>query len=74
MWKLPKVLIIHLKRFSYERKGGKIVSYVDFPLTELQLSKCTVNPSQKGITYDLFSVINHYGTLTGGHCELIIYF
>jgi ubiquitin C-terminal hydrolase len=34
LWRLPEVLIIHLKRFSYSSYSrDKIDSFVDFPLT-----------------------------------------
>lgn len=65
-WSLPKVLVITLKRFS-PCGTQKIDEYVDFPLSDLQLSKyvCGYNPEK--YVYDLFGVCNHYGSIEGGH-------
>ncbi|CAH1392970.1 unnamed protein product [Nezara viridula] len=67
LWKLPNILIIQLKRFSFTKGGDKIDSLVDFPLTNLRLAKYIINPSEQDVKYDLVGVINHYGTLSGGH-------
>ncbi|XP_076314918.1 ubiquitin carboxyl-terminal hydrolase 8-like [Tachypleus tridentatus] len=64
--KLPQILIIHLKRFSYEGMWRrKLQNYVDFPLTDFDL-KPYVNMSVTK-SYNLYGVANHYGTLEGGH-------
>ena len=39
LWKLPNVLIIHLKRFQFSNKGGKIEMMVNFPVDQLDLSE-----------------------------------
>jgi len=68
LWKLPDVLIIHLKRFSYTQyHREKINSKIHFPLTDLQLSDFCTNPEMKDSNYDLFAVSNHMGGLGGGH-------
>merc|ERR1712062_686890 len=68
LWKLPDVLIIHLKRFSYTQYNReKITSLVDFPLTDLNLSEYCVNEEMKDADYDLYAVSNHMGGLGGGH-------
>lgn len=67
LWKLPNILIIQLKRFSFTKGGDKIDSLVDFPLTNLRLAKYIINPTEQDVKYDLVGVINHYGTLSGGH-------
>jgi ubiquitin C-terminal hydrolase len=40
IWKLPSILIVHLKRFELDerKRSGKIKSYVDFPLSDLNLT------------------------------------
>ncbi|XP_068131483.1 ubiquitin carboxyl-terminal hydrolase 8 [Hyperolius riggenbachi] len=67
IWKLPPVLLVHLKRFSYEgRWKQKLQTHVDFPLEHLDLSPYVIGPKifKK---YNLFGVSNHYGGLDGGH-------
>lgn len=70
--KLPKVLIIHLKRFSLDgRWRQKLQTTVDFPLNDLSVDCTYVLPqSAYGSTpskYHLYAVVNHYGHLDGGH-------
>lgn len=65
--KFPKVLVLHLKRFSpHERWRGKLGYIVDFPLDNLDLSNyaaCTTISTR----YRLISVVNHSGTSLSGH-------
>lgn len=71
VWSLPKVLIIHLKRFSFSRSWrDKIDTLVEFPVEGLDMSSYVHNPAQKKqepIIYDLIGVANHFGGLGGGH-------
>ncbi|XP_067118526.1 ubiquitin carboxyl-terminal hydrolase 8-like [Centruroides vittatus] len=63
--KVPKVLVIHLKRFSFDGIWReKLQTYVDFPV-DLEIPSFTKN--QKFTKYQLYGVLNHYGTLEGGH-------
>ncbi|XP_011134975.2 ubiquitin carboxyl-terminal hydrolase 2 isoform X4 [Harpegnathos saltator] len=65
--KFPKILVIHLKRFSpMERFRGKLNVMVDFPLTGLDLSAFAA-PKVPGCTYNLYGVANHSGTTYSGH-------
>ena len=65
-WNFPKILVITLKRFSAdgERKRQDIV---DFPLTDLNLSKYVSGYNAKQYVYDLYAVCNHTGGTMGGH-------
>ncbi|RWS05382.1 ubiquitin carboxyl-terminal hydrolase 8-like protein [Dinothrombium tinctorium] len=70
--RLPRVLLIHLKRFSYEGMWRqKLQTSIEFPLSDLNLKNYRyVNQNdvtQQSLTYDLYAVVNHYGTLEGGH-------
>lgn len=58
---MPPFLILHLKRFTSTRR--KIERPIRFPLNgmNLQLSNGDV------VTFDLYGIINHYGTLDRGH-------
>lgn len=69
LWKLPEILIVHLKRFSYSRIWReKITSFVDFPIDGLDMSQFCQNPAEASRPlYDLFAVSNHMGNMGGGH-------
>lgn len=75
LWRLPKILIIQLKRFSFKNIlfRDKIERMIRFPTRGLDLTEfccshhySSQNEQQKPI-YDLYAVINHYGGLFGGH-------
>ncbi|CAO3647772.1 unnamed protein product [Cunninghamella echinulata] len=72
--KLPDVLLIHLKRFSFDGPfRNKLETNIDYPTKNLDLSryvpKSMTAPNKPSpiLNYDLYAVSNHYGTLTGGH-------
>ncbi|KAG2212280.1 hypothetical protein INT47_001639 [Mucor saturninus] len=74
--KLPDVLLIHLKRFSYDGPfKNKLEIVVDSPMTGLDLSRYVPSSmfppdtivEQSTFNYDLYAVSNHFGSLTGGH-------
>ncbi|XP_077450755.1 ubiquitin carboxyl-terminal hydrolase 8 [Stigmatopora argus] len=68
IWKVPPIVLVHLKRFSYEgRWKQKLQTSVDFPLDVLDLSQYVIGPRQNLKKYNLFGVSNHYGGLDGGH-------
>jgi len=65
-WNLPKVLVICLKRFSTDGKR-KLQHLVNYPLTNLNLSKYVKGYNPKQYVYDLYGVCNHFGGVQGGH-------
>jgi len=74
LFKLPEILIIHLKRFrnkvlSIWSSPRKITDFVDYPIRGLDLKRHTLAPEDisGGYLYDLFAVSNHFGGLSGGH-------
>uniref|UniRef100_A0A6Q2ZIK9 ubiquitinyl hydrolase 1 n=1 Tax=Esox lucius TaxID=8010 RepID=A0A6Q2ZIK9_ESOLU len=72
LWRLPNVLIIQLKRFSFRSFiwRDKINDMVDFPVRNLDLSKFCIGQKDdmaQPPIYDLYAVINHYGGMIGGH-------
>lgn len=69
LWKVPDILVIHLKRFSASRGfRDKLDVLVDFPIEGLDLTKRVALPDEgKEMIYDLIAVDNHYGSLGGGH-------
>ncbi|XP_020225932.1 ubiquitin carboxyl-terminal hydrolase 9 [Cajanus cajan] len=76
LWKLPEILVFHLKRFSYSRYlKNKLDTFVNFPIHNLDLTKYVKSKDGQSYVYDLYAVSNHYGGLGGGHytayCKLI---
>lgn len=74
--KLPKILVIHLKRFLRARYNNKINLNVDYPIEGLDMSKylsCNVDPTSTSsrnndnCTYDLYGISLHSGTESSGH-------
>ena len=64
-WSLPSILIISLKRFT--KIGRKDNTLVDFPLTDLKLSKYVKGYNRDSYIYDLYGICNHSGNVLGGH-------
>ncbi|KAL3331591.1 hypothetical protein AABB24_035099 [Solanum stoloniferum] len=78
LWRLPDILVFHLKRFSYSRwLKNKLDTFVNFPIHNLDLSKYvkSTDLSESSHVYELYAISNHYGGLGGGHytayCKLI---
>ncbi|GCB62292.1 hypothetical protein scyTo_0004225 [Scyliorhinus torazame] len=68
LWSLPKILVVHLKRFSYNRYWrDKLDTLVEFPIRDLNMSEFVYNPKAGPCIYDLVAVTNHYGGMGGGH-------
>lgn len=70
LWRLPNVLIVQLKRFSFRSFvwRDKINDLVEFPVRNLDLSKFCIGQKEEQLPrYDLYAVINHYGGMIGGH-------
>ena len=63
IYHVPKVLIIHLKRFNNNKK---INTFIDFPLRDLDINEF-IKSNDRVSKYDLFGVINHYGSMEYGH-------
>uniref|UniRef100_A0A667WZR7 Ubiquitin carboxyl-terminal hydrolase n=1 Tax=Myripristis murdjan TaxID=586833 RepID=A0A667WZR7_9TELE len=72
---LPPVLVLHLKRFVFEKTGGcqKLVKNIDYPV-DLEISKDLLSSGVRSKvvkgqrTYRLFAVVYHHGnSATGGH-------
>ncbi|XP_043723050.1 ubiquitin carboxyl-terminal hydrolase 9-like isoform X2 [Telopea speciosissima] len=70
LWRLPEVLVVHLKRFSYSRYlKNKLDTLVNFPIHNLDLSKYVKSKGAgpQSHAYELYAISNHYGGLGGGH-------
>jgi ubiquitin carboxyl-terminal hydrolase 4/11/15 len=62
LWRLPEILVVHLKRFSYSRfMKNKLETFVNFPTHDLDLTNYVAGkngPRQSNI-YELYAVSNH---------------
>ena len=69
LWKIPPVLIIHLKRFKYDprrRQNRKIERTVQYDMN-MDLMPYVAS-QQDGISkYNLFAMASHHGTIQKGH-------
>ncbi|XP_047247526.1 ubiquitin carboxyl-terminal hydrolase 2a isoform X2 [Girardinichthys multiradiatus] len=64
--KFPKILVLHLKRFSEARRTSKLSTFVNFPMKDLDLREFASGNSTNAV-YNLYAVSNHSGTTMGGH-------
>ena len=64
-WSLPTVLVLDLKRFTYD--GKKIKRPVNLELDNLDLSKYVYGYDKHCSKYELYGVCNHSGGTSGGH-------
>lgn len=67
-WHTPARLIISLKRFMYHgSRTMKNNKDIDFPITDLNLSKYISEYTGNDAIYNLYSVVHHYGGPSSGH-------
>lgn len=65
--RFPKILVLHLKRFSESRiRTSKLSTFVNFPLRDLDLREFASENTNHAV-YNLYAVSNHSGTTMGGH-------
>lgn len=80
IWRLPAVLIIHLKRFkkgaAWSGGGRKVDDPVLFPITGLDMAPFIIPGAAAavaaaggdgGTLYDLYAISQHSGGTSGGH-------
>lgn len=69
LWRLPEVLVIHLKRFSYSRSmKHKLETFVNFPIHDFDLTNYIANKNNsRRQVYELYALTNHYGSMGSGH-------
>ena len=72
--KAPRYLIVQLKRFNVKKSYGnlnfsdeKINTFVNYPVKDLDLTKYIVGPDKSNSKYDLYGVIQHFGSIDDGH-------
>ena len=80
IYKSPLYLIIQIKRFNVKKNmgygstfsGEKNDTFVSYPVNDFNLSEYIVGPEKnKDIKYDLYGVVQHFGSLNGGHYTAI---
>ncbi|RZR84479.1 hypothetical protein BHM03_00011352 [Ensete ventricosum] len=68
LWRLPEVLVIHLKRFSFSRSTKhKLETFVNFPIHDLDLTNYVAHKKGSPQIYELYALSNHYGSMASGH-------
>ncbi|KAK0424337.1 hypothetical protein QR680_008618 [Steinernema hermaphroditum] len=68
LWRLPDILMVHLKRFQHTRwSRNKITTHVKFPVRGLDLTSRVIGNSEKTNVYDLIAISNHRGGFGSGH-------
>ena len=70
LYRFPKVLVIHLKRFSGGHYGFKLRNGIDIPLdlNMEQYAPFSEHESKySGSKYTLYGISHHYGSLNDGH-------
>ncbi|CAI0447573.1 unnamed protein product [Linum tenue] len=75
LWRLPEILVIHLKRFSYTRYlKNKLETFVDFPTDDLDLATyISYKNGQTSHRYVLYAISNHFGSMGGGHYTAFVH-
>ena len=67
LWKVPPVLIIHLKRFyCLHESMGKLTKSISYPVSNLMLDQFMGKQSRVP-GYNLVAKINHMGSIASGH-------
>ena len=67
LWRLPEIMVAHLKRFQFQRGvRNKISSVIDFP-KELNLRRFLPSSFNDKTEYSLFAISEHSGSLYSGH-------
>ena len=69
IWKVPPVMIVHLKRFTFTSAGRrkKRNNSVQFPTERWNVKGHVKSPQREQPVYDLFAVSNHHGGFGSGH-------
>ena len=77
IYKPPNYLIILLKRYNYKKELGQTFSgeknniFISYPTNNFDITEYIEGPEKNKAKYDLYGVIEHYGTLNQGHYTAI---
>jgi ubiquitin C-terminal hydrolase len=64
-WTLPDILIMDLKRFTFNNK--KIHTIVSIDVDKVDLSKYVIGYNKDKCLYQVYAICNHEGSCLGGH-------
>jgi len=71
LWRLPPILVIHLKRFSNSSTiRRKLDTDIRFPTERLDMRPYALHSTDRSVrvaNYTLVGVVQHTGTLAAGH-------
>ena len=65
LWNLPEHLIFKFNRF--DNMNNKITSNISFPIDLLDMNQYSINYFCNSTQYELYGIINHFGSSHGGH-------
>ena len=77
IYKPPYYLIILIKRYNLKHKYGNTFSgeknntFISYPIENFDITEYIVGPEKNKAKYDLYGVIEHFGTLNHGHYTAI---
>jgi ubiquitin C-terminal hydrolase len=74
LYTIPPVLIIDVKRFKNQgiQYSDKVSDFVKVPTQGFDMGEFVLNKKgSEHLIYDLFGVVNHYGSLNYGHYKAI---
>ena len=78
IYKPPNYLIILIKRYNFNKNlgtanftGEKNNTFISYPTNNFDITEYIVGPEKDKAKYDLYGVIEHYGTLNQGHYTAI---
>jgi hypothetical protein len=77
IYKPPNYLIILIKRYNFNKNlgtnlvGEKNNTFISYPTDNFDIREFIVGPEKDKAIYDLYGVIEHYGTLNQGHYTAI---
>ena len=77
IYKPPNYLIILIKRYNINKEFGERITgeknntFISYPVNNFDISEYIVGPEKEKAKYDLYGVIEHYGTLNQGHYTAI---
>lgn len=75
IYRAPNYLIIQFKRFKIKTNNTmtawlsnkKITTFVDYPINNLDIRKYVIGPDKEKAIYDLYGIVEHFGSLNSGH-------